>query len=325
MVAEINENFMTKMLPYYTIDDENNLKSVLWDSRFDRIKVGPENGFSFGPDFEHVGDLMNTEYLPGDVRQRIQDLIKEKDTNQSAVASAAGISDSTLSRFLSGTTDKLSNQSISAIADALGVTTDFLLGKVNIPYRTNYDIQELGLTADAAKVLYTNRTAAAVVSAMLESKQFPIFAQMVRQYIEGTVAAGYAAQNQMYGMLTNMIGGLGPEAAMDVAALRKPVNADELNNIHETLDRMLKGIREDTHAKLEASRAITAEIMQQMMEGLPKGKDIQSVTPEQIVDAITATVSGMDGVSDEMLDSFKQAALPLFQLPNETNDGTQDE
>ena len=269
---------------------------------------------------------MNTEYLPGDVRQRIQDLIKEKDTNQSAVASAAGISDSTLSRFLSGTTDKLSNQSISAIADALGVTTDFLLGKVNIPYRTNYDIQELGLTADAAKVLYTNRTAAAVVSAMLESKQFPTFAQMVRQYIEGTVAAGYAAQNQMYGMLTNMIGGLGPEAAMDVAALRKPVDADEMNNIHETLDRMLKGIREDTHAKLEASRAITAEIMQQMMEGLPKGKDIQSVTPEQIVDAITATVSGMDGITDEVLDSFKQAALPLFQLPIEhENDGTQDE
>ena len=101
---------------------------------------------------------------------------------------------------------------------------------------------------------------------------------------------------------------------------------DELNNIHETLDRMLKGIREDTHAKLEASRAITAEIMQQMMEGLPKGKDIQSVTPEQIVDAITATVSGMDGVTDEMLDIFKQAALPLFQLPIEHyNDGTQDE
>ena len=269
---------------------------------------------------------MNTEYLPGDVRQRIQDLIKEKDTNQSAVASAAGISDSTLSRFLSGTTDKLSNQSISAIADALGVTTDFLLGKVNIPYRTNYDIQELGLTADAAKVLYTNRTAAAVVSAMLESKQFPTFAQMVRQYIEGTVAAGYAAQNQMYGMLTNMIGGLSPEAAMDVAALRKPVDADEMNNIHETLDRMLKGIRENTHANLEASRVMTAEIMQQMMAELPKGKDFQSVTPEQIMDAITATVSGMDGVSDEMLGSFKQAALPLFQFPIETDDdGTQDE
>ena len=263
---------------------------------------------------------MNTEYLPGDVRQRIQDLIKERGISQSELAKAAGISDSTLSRFLTGRTDKLGNKSISAIADALGVTTDFLLGKVNIPYRTNYDIQEY-----AAKVLYTNRTAAAVASAMLESKTFPTFAQMVRQYIEGTVAAGYAAQNQMYGMLTNMIGGLGPEAAMDVAALRKPVDADELNNIHETLDRMLKGIRENTHANLEASRVMTAEIMQQMMAELPKGKDFQSVTPEQIVDAITATVSGMDGVSDEMLDNFKQGALPLFQLPNETNDGTQDE
>ena len=269
---------------------------------------------------------MNTEYLPGDVRQRIQDLIKEKDTNQSAVASAAGISDSTLSRFLTGRTDKLSNKSIAAIADALGVTTDFLLGKVNIPYRTNYDIQELGLTADAAKVLYTNRTAAAVVSAMLENKKFPLLAHMIRQFIEGSSAVGYAAQNNILLELSIRLSGVNPEVAAEVASKQKPVDKEALDNIHSMLDMILKETRGNIHSALAESRALTSKILKQLLAELPKGADIQSVTPEQIVEAITATVSGMDGVSDEMLNSFKQAALPLFQFPIETHDdGTQDE
>ena len=43
---------------------------------------------------------MPQAYLPGDTRQRIQDLIKNQKITQAELAEKVGLSESTLSRFL---------------------------------------------------------------------------------------------------------------------------------------------------------------------------------------------------------------------------------
>ena len=50
---------------------------------------------------------MAQTWLPGDTRQRIQDLIRNNDTTQAELAEAAGLSDSALSRYLLGQTETL--------------------------------------------------------------------------------------------------------------------------------------------------------------------------------------------------------------------------
>ena len=90
-------------------------------------------------------------FLPAAVRDRIWDLLKERKVTQAELAARIGCSESSLSRFISGKTDKLGDENIIRIARAFDVSTDFLLGEVDEPDRKNYDISELGLSVEAAR------------------------------------------------------------------------------------------------------------------------------------------------------------------------------
>mgnify|MGYP002524328680 CR=1 FL=1 len=50
---------------------------------------------------------MSGTYLPGDTRQRIQDLIKDSSITQAELAGIIGLSESALSRYLKGQTEML--------------------------------------------------------------------------------------------------------------------------------------------------------------------------------------------------------------------------
>ena len=124
------------------------------------------------------------KYLPGSIRERIQDLLLEHNMTQAQLAERIGISESSLNRFLSGQTDKLSSDNVMAIAGIFHVSTDFLLGLTDIPYRTNYDLEKLGLSAQAAKNLLTNKVNANMLSALLEMPTFtvkPSSSQIIRR------------------------------------------------------------------------------------------------------------------------------------------------
>ena len=59
------------------------------------------------------------------------------------------------------------------------------------------------------------------------------------------------------------------------------------------------------------------------MTELAKNQDgaaLTSLTPEQIVDALTATVATTEGLSAEQLETFRESALLLFRKPV-NNDG----
>ena len=74
-------------------------------------------------------------YLPGKIRDRIQDLMKSRKVTQAELATRIGVSESSLSRFISGKTDKLGDENIIRIARVFNVSTDFLLGEVDKLYR----------------------------------------------------------------------------------------------------------------------------------------------------------------------------------------------
>lgn len=80
-------------------------------------------------------------FLPAAVRDRIWDLLKERKVTQAELAARIGCSESSLSRFISGKTDKLGDENIIRIARAFEVSTDFLLGEVDEPDRKNYDTE----------------------------------------------------------------------------------------------------------------------------------------------------------------------------------------
>ena len=72
---------------------------------------------------------MEGAYLPGNIRQRMQELMKEHKITQAQLATRIGSTESAISRFVSGKTDKISTEHLLRIAKVFEVSTDFLLGE----------------------------------------------------------------------------------------------------------------------------------------------------------------------------------------------------
>ena len=131
---------------------------------------------------------MEQRYLPSTPQQRLQDLMKEHKITQAVLAKKIGVTESTLSRFINGTKDTLSLDQMISIARIFNVSTDFLLCMTDVPDRKNYDISELGLSAEAARNLYTGRTNPQVVSRLLENRRFAQLTNMIALYFDDTLA-----------------------------------------------------------------------------------------------------------------------------------------
>ena len=139
---------------------------------------------------------MEAVYLPGDLRTRIEDLMKHHKISQAELAAKIGITESTLNRFLTRKVEKLGHEQVLRLARTFQVSTDFLLGLTEIPDRKNYEISELGLSVEAARNLYLGKAQPDVVNRLLESSRFAEVTYLIGQYLDDTIAQGYAFQNE---------------------------------------------------------------------------------------------------------------------------------
>ena len=263
---------------------------------------------------------MADTYLPADVRKRIVDVMRERKMTQRELALRIDVNESTISRFLSGKTEKLSEESVIRIARVFNVSTDFILGTTVIPDKKNYDISELGLSVEAAKNLYTGKVNNDVVNRLLENPRFATVTYMIAQYLDDTLAGGYAAQNQMYATLSSMLLGINKTSAAVQAvrtanAMKVPAYQADQTTIQNTFMTVVKEIKKEAGSDLAAAKAIGKETTERMFTELTKGQDtpIPTITPEAVADAVTGSVSGMDYVNQEALLNFNQSLVDLLK------------
>ena len=263
---------------------------------------------------------MDTVFLPGNIRQRLLDLMKHNNVSQTELARKIGCNDSLLSRFLSEKTDKLGDENIIRIARAFNVSTDFLLGVTTVPDRKNYEIDELGLSAQAARNLYTGKANAQVVNYLLESPRFLELTYILEQYFNDTVAAGYAAQNQLYATLSSLTRKSAKtktavQAANEINRLKTPVYQADLATIENQFMMAVKEVKKEIGNDFAAIRAMTAEETERMFTEITKGQDMENltVTPQQTSDMIVSSVAGMGCVDPDALNTFGEALTGLFQ------------
>lgn len=233
---------------------------------------------------------MKTENLPGTIREHITDWLTYNKTSQAELASKVGISESALNRFLSGKTDKLGNEYIIKLARIFNVSTDYLLGETDIPERIDYDMSELGLSVQSAKNLYTKKVNPEVVNLLLESESFAEVTYLISRYLNDDIAKGIAAQNQLFASLSRLLGN--DEAAEDIRSLRTPTYAVDLTDIQNKFMRTVKEIKSARGNDLKAVRILTDEEVKKIYSELTKSKDkpLKNVTPEELADAVAATV-----------------------------------
>ena len=281
---------------------------------------------------------MEQAYLPGTVRHRIQELIKERKITQAELAAEIGMAESSLSRFLSEKTDKIGDEYIIKIADFLGVSTDFILGQTAFPERRNYDIEELGLSYKAAMALYTREVDTDVVNRILESPQFPEITRMIARYFKDSNAEGPAGLNAMWDTMRQMIGTLdtshltnpqeGTEAAAQILGMMKTApHEKDVEAIQSALMIMLRDIKAGIQTQTPTTELVTAQLTHAMMESMVKGENavpaVQKISLEQLAGAYSTLPGAMPELGTqfaELIKNFIRDYIDIAQKQGLTNE-----
>lgn len=283
---------------------------------------------------------MEQTYLPGTVRERIQELLKEHKITQAELATAIGMSESALSRFLSERTDKIGDEYIIKIADHLGVSTDFILGQTDFPERRNYDIGELGLSYKAAMALYTREVETDVVNRILENPKFPEITRMIARYFKDSIAEPYAGQNAYWDTLQQFASTAdtshlanpreGVEATTQIVNMQKiPPHAMEIQMVQNALMDMLYDIKAGIQTQTPTTELATKQLTRVMIENVEKGSGAQPLIPqiglEQLAEGY-ATLTGsplkLGGQFSELVKNFILGFVDIAQkhgLPDNAN------
>ena len=280
---------------------------------------------------------MEQAYLPGTVRQRIQDQLKERKITQGELAAEIGMAESSLSRFLSEKTDKIGDEYIIKIADFLGVSTDFILGQTDFPERRNYDIGELGLSYKAAMALYTREVDTDVVNRILENPQFPAITRMIARYFKDSNAEGPAGLNAMWDTMQQMIGTLdtshlanpqeGAEAAAQILDLLKtPPYEKDIETIQTALINMLREIKTGIQTQIPVTELVTRQLTQVMMENMVKGENavpaVQTLSLEQLAGAYSTLPGATSDLGTQfagLIKNFIRDFMDIAQKQGLTN------
>lgn len=274
------------------------------------------------------------EYLPSTTGERIAELRESVGLTIEELAAKIGINATTLGRMEKGQTQKIGDDVLTALAREFRVSTDFLLGLTNIPDRKNYDISELGLSAQTARNLYTQRVNTVVVNRLLENSRFATLTAMIAQYLDDTFSSEVAALNQFLSSMSDILLGVGQndqrrsaaarEAARAVSLQKTPPRQMELIKMQNMFMSILRELKQEAGSNLEPAKAAIKEVIEEMMEEYEKGQDAlsPSITPEQITDLILHRVDGA-ALDPEKLAEFRDGVVSLFEnlsMANGTND-----
>lgn len=264
------------------------------------------------------------KYLTSETRDRIQDLIKERKITQSDLAKKAGMQESTLSRFLQGRIKKLGDGSLIKLARVLNVSTDFLLGETDIPDRLNYDIDELGLSAEAAKLLFTRRVDPAILNQLIENPRFPKLLLLLKSYQDNSLQAGYQSMNNIIGTWSSLLLGqaknypedaqAATEAAKFVDNHRFPPVATEKNRIQNLFMLIVQDLKQGSAPQPKKQDPVTTKFMEKLRQRYSIGEealDLRKVQKEGIVDSIIEIIAET-GISPKLLSELQSILLRLF-------------
>ena len=128
--------------------------------------------------------MTEMDYLPGGIRERMEDLRNRRKLTLKEVSEKTGIDYSTLSRIENGNVKKVGDDVLLKLARFFGVSTDFLLGITNVPDKKNYTIEELGLTPEAARNLYTGAIENRVINLLLVHRDFATLTNRIADYLD---------------------------------------------------------------------------------------------------------------------------------------------
>ena len=267
--------------------------------------------------------------LPGNKRERVKDLRMERGLSLSELASRVGCNETTLGRYERGETDRIGDEIVRSLAREFNVSIDYLMGETDIPYVKNFDISELGLSAESAQRLLTRKVNVEVVNRMLEHPNFPVLTLMISQYFHDTFSAGFAGRNHILDMANQFL--FSQSTPQNISAVAQAVTDINLQKIspHEVdcakitncFMAMLKNIKADMDKQKPTGQPITKEAIQAMYAVTPKGSEAipekPSVKVDQLANAVAAFAQQKHQLGPKYQKLFEEFAREFVRLQQE--------
>jgi transcriptional regulator with XRE-family HTH domain len=267
-------------------------------------------------------------HLPGTIHEKIGDLRASKGWSQKELSEITGIAASQISRIENGSIENISSDILIKLANAFGVSTDYILGLTTVSTRKSYDIGELGLSEGVVRGLVTGTVDVQMLNRLIEHKAFPYLLHLIKSYFDNSISAGVAERNAVIDMATATLGDFTKdtpkhkkEAKADTELLRsqKLANSEaEMVKISSTFTAILKDIKKDLDGGGTTGQPATAEFLQAMREQIQAARLEQK--PVEVDDVVTAMM-GMVGQTVELdeksAELFKQLARGLLTKKDE--------
>lgn len=268
-------------------------------------------------------------YLPGTVNERIGDLRTSKGFQQKELAEMIGVSASQLSRIENGETTNINAETITKLAKALNVSTDYILGLTTISVPKSYDINELGLSESAVKNLLAIKSMGAtpILNRLLGHKRFPTLITQIKAYFYDEVAMGIIGVNEMFGLATASLEDLRkeqPEKSADIRSGQRLINAEKSNpheadieKIKTTFMAILRDIKKEIDSGDEPVGDTAPLDMLRQMQAEWQDSMGEAVTEEDAASFLTAQLAQTGVFDDETMAMFKNIAQTAFEKLSE--------
>ena len=277
------------------------------------------------------------EWLPGTFRERLKETRKAKRISRNKVADYLGINPATYGRIEKGDIQTINSDYLIKLSELFGVTTDYLLGLSNVPERTYYDVERLGLSVNAAKNLLSGKADGRVMNELLLNKKFLTATRLMADYFTLSVTNYIQAKSELLAFNLAEIEELAGEGKLQVDGeligqkiemdFEKMIAAkDPVQVIHTKLMAALEEIRAKMVAECE--EAIKARVLldSEIMEAawaeakkVPRPQDLpeeekMALVKETMRKGIRMDKSVTGEKLEKMDEAIEEAAVLLRQL-----------
>lgn len=266
-----------------------------------------------------------SEYLPGNLCERLRELREARKLGLNDVADIIHVSRPTYSRIEKGEAS-ISGEAIIELAKFYDVPTDYILGMVDTPEKTYYELQELGISVEAAKNLYSGKVDPRVINELLVNEKFISAVSMMSIYFSGVMSEVTKTSNKVkdftYALLGEFVRDGDLPANKEIADLRngirlskEPATQYEIDRIRNAVTAAIKEIKEKVDSEVADLRKdrdiLDKQIFDKMKyevkkilwrRRLPK-KQLQ----EKIVEAIKMGMSLDPNMTPEMIEEYTPA------------------
>lgn len=271
--------------------------------------------------------MKEKEYLPGNISERVRELREERGLTRKELAQLSGVNESLLGRIENGKIHKIQDDALQKLAKFFSVSADFLLGLTDIPDRKNYDIEELGLSIGAARNLYTGEVNTQVVNLLLADPDFAALSNRIADYFDETMAAGYAARNQLYTSISALVGRIGNEkpemkgaakkTACIVRSLRTPLYDNELTQIQTEFMAILRRIKDELPSRIADCERMTRTAFDQTVQHFVKDGEVARITAvseEEFAEQFKLSLSELPEISEQLTDDLLASFFAIARV-----------